>query len=392
MMRSFDSSIISPATRVVESPSAGDVVDDRIEVIEQPGESIRQQVVNYLRASRATSGACFEHDPRWLNVLADGLGHRTFMLIARRGGGVVDPPTALAAPICGYLPLALVKTRLWGAYLVSLPYLNRAGVVAENAAQASVLVEAAVELARRLDVSHLELRHHTKALACDSLGVTQDQKVRMLLHLPRDVDYLWKRLNAKVRNQIRKGEKSGLTIHWGVHELLDDFYRVFSINMRDLGTPVYPKKLFAGMLDQFGAQAELAVVRRNGRPIASAMLLHDPHELGGLAQVPSASSLRRFSHTNANMWMYHHLLRRAIERGGETFDFGRSSVDSGTYRFKKQWGAEAHPTMWQYHIRRGDVGNVRPDNPKYRRRIAIWRRLPVWLTRLIGPRIIRGIP
>ncbi len=92
------------------------------------------------------------------------------------------------------------------------------------------------------------------------------------------------------------------------------------------------------------------------------------------------------------MWMYHKLLERAIERGSEEFDFGRSSTDSGTYRFKKQWGAKPQPTVWQYHLRHGDIDAVRPDSPKYRRRIETWQKLPVWLTRLIGPPIVRGIP
>ena len=90
--------------------------------------------------------------------------------------------------------------------------------------------------------------------------------------------------------------------------------------------------------------------------------------------------------------MYHHLLCRAIERGAGRFDFGRSSEDSGTYRFKKQWGALPIPTVWQYHVRRGDINAVRPDSPKYKRRIETWQKLPVWVTRLVGPSIVRGIP
>ncbi|MEE9212770.1 MAG: GNAT family N-acetyltransferase [Phycisphaeraceae bacterium] len=179
-----------------------------------------------------------------------------------------------------------------------------------------------------------------------------------------------------------------MEIKWGGLDLLDDFYGVFAVNMRDLGTPVYPRQLFAQVLDQFADEAELAVVRHAGRPIAGAILVHG----GGSTQVPSASSLRRFNHTNANMWMYYRLLVRAIERGSRAFDFGRSSVGSGTYRFKKQWGATERPTVWQYHERRGCAGDVRPDSPRYRRCIDIWQRLPVWVTRMVGPAIVRGIP
>jgi len=365
-----------------------------IAVVEDRPAELVAALTAYLRGCPADSGACFEHDPRWLTVLDTGLGHRTFMLVARRGRPLIDPPANLPAdhPICGYLPLSLLKTRLLGTFLVSLPYLNRAGVVADDPAVARALIEQAAGLARRLDARYLELRHHVRSYDHDLLDTTRNQKVRMVLGLPGDTEFLWKRISAKVRNQVRKGEKSALSIRWGGRDLLDAFYKVFSVNMRDLGTPVYPKKMFAAILEQFGQQAELAVVEHGGRAVAAAMLVHDAHDGGGITQVPSASSLRRYNNTNANMWMYYHLLCRAIERGSVAFDFGRSSMDSGTYKFKKQWGAEPAPTVWQYHVRLGDVGDVRPDNPKYQRRINTWKRLPVWVTRLIGPRIIRGIP
>src|SRR5690606_24095918 len=136
---------------------------------------------------------------------------------------------------------------------------------------------------------------------------------------------------------------------------------------RDLGTPVYPRGLFASILTLFAGQAELAVVEYQGRPAAGTLLVHQPELEGGLTQVPSASSLRRLNATNANMWMYHQLLVRAIERGSRAFDFGRSSQDSGTYRFKKQWGALPRPTVWQYHLRCGEAAILLPDQPRYQR-------------------------
>jgi hypothetical protein len=143
-----------------------------------------------------------------------------------------------------------------------------------------------------------------------------------------------------------------------------------------------------------GARTELAVADYRGRPVAGALLVHEPAAAGrgGGTQVPSASSLRDFNPTSVNMWMYHQLLLRALGRGSVRFDFGRSSEGSGTYQFKKQWGARPEPTVWQYHVRRGDIQAMRPDNPKNRRRIAVWQKLPVWLTRMVGPAIVRGIP
>jgi FemAB-related protein (PEP-CTERM system-associated) len=322
-----------------------------------------------------------EHDPRWLLVLAQGLEHRPFLLIAEDEAGA----------IAGCLSLVLVASRLFGRFMVSLPYLNRGGLAADSSEAAAALTDAAVGLARIHDVQFLELRHIAPA-EHPRLGASRSDKVCMMLDLPSDPAQLWDTIGSKVRNQIRKGEKHEPAIRWGGRELLDDFYRVLSINMRDLGTPVYPRRLFEAMLRHFPREAELAVVDMQGKPVAASLLVHDPLRRRGLTQVPTASCLREHNASCANMWMYHQLLCRAIDRGAAVFDFGRSSIDSGTYRFKKQWGAVPHPTVWQYHLRRGELNAVRPENPRYRRRIELWQKLPVWLTRVIGPRVVRGIP
>ncbi len=369
-----------------------------IQVVQQPDADLLRQVSDYLAHCQPDSGSCAEHDPRWLDVLRHGLGHQPCLLIARRNGhadtAVSDAPLATSnqsntTDICGYLPLMLVASPLFGRFLVSLPYLNRAGIVADSPQVATQLLYRAVELAQQKNVRYLELRHHGSATPDHpSLNATLTSKSRMVLDLPSSPDALWKQLTAKVRNQVRKGDKAELSIQWGGTELLDDFYAVFAVNMRDLGTPVYPRKLFAAILEQFPGQAELAVVRHQQDTVATALLIHAL----GSTQVPSASCLRQFNHTNANMWMYHQLLLRSIECGSHQFDFGRSSKDSGTYRFKKQWGARPQPTCWQYHLRRGDFSSMRPDSPRNRWRVETWKKLPVWLTRQIGPMIVRGIP
>jgi FemAB-related protein (PEP-CTERM system-associated) len=171
-------------------------------------------------------------------------------------------------------------------------------------------------------------------------------------------------------------------------ELLNEFYAVFSQNMRDLGTPVFSRRLFQSILRQFPEDAELCVVRLDRRPVAAALLVHGEC----VTEVPSASSLRAYNSLNANMLMYWHLLQRAIQRGQAQFDFGRSTVDGNTFRFKKQWGAKSEPAVWQYYVRKGDVGDMRLENGKYDRMVRIWQRLPVGLTRLVGPWVVRGIP
>ncbi|MEM9416362.1 MAG: FemAB family XrtA/PEP-CTERM system-associated protein [Planctomycetota bacterium] len=352
-----------------------------IQQVSQPDARMRFAVRRLLKDPGAAPRACGEHDPCWLDVLRDGLRHKTTALIARQHGHVT-----------GYLPLSLLRSPLFGRHLVSLPYVNRAGVVACDDATAEELIHAAKKLADRKNARYLELRHHGQPVAHASLDHTRDAKVRMVMPLPRDSQALWDGLKAKVRNQVRKGERHDLSIRFGGSELLAGFYSVFATTMRDLGTPVYPKRLFASILHHLGDRAELALVTREGSPIAGALLIHD--NTAGLreTQVPSACCLHTMHTTCANMWMYRQLIDRAIARGATAFDFGRSSVDSGTYRFKRQWGAQPHATPWQVYLREGALDALRPDDPTNRRKIEAWKKLPVWTTRLIGPAIVRGIP
>lgn len=314
--------------------------------------------------------------PAWLRVLQRGLHHRPVCLVAGE---------QTSAPLAAILPLCLVKSRLFGAFLVGLPYLNLGGPLGA-ATLSGHLIDGAADLADRWNVRYLELRHE-EPVSHPALTVTVQSKVHMRLPLPESRDALWQSFSPKVRNQIRKAEKLGLQVHWGRHEQLGEFYRVFARNMRDLGTPVFPKALFGAILDEF-PQAEIIVVRYHNRTLAGGLLLHG----SGVTEIPSASSLRPWNWTNANMLLYWSALSRAIERGQQMFDFGRSTIDSPTYRFKKQWGAVPYPAHWQYYVRQGKVGEMRPDSPRFRALIQIWRRLPVWLTRWIGPWIVRGIP
>lgn len=316
------------------------------------------------------------HHQAWLAAISEGLQHPVHLLRTMRDGQVT-----------GTLPLMLVQGPLFGRFLVSLPYVNTGGVWANDEASAQTLVGAACELADRLDVRYLELRHELP-VEHPQLNFSRADKVHMRLELPDSDEALDRSFKSKLRSQIKKAGEYGLSAHWGQRELLDEFYRVFSHNMRDLGTPVFSRKLFSAILDRFADDAELCVMRQGETPVAAAILVH----AAGVTEVPSASSLRSFNHTNANMLMYRQLLRRAIERQSHTFDFGRSSEGSGTYKFKAQWGAKPYPAVWQYYVRKGDVSAMRPDSAGNQRLIRIWQRLPVWLTRLAGPTIVRGIP
>lgn len=308
-------------------------------------------------------------------VLREGFGHVPYVFEAERDGKTV-----------GYLPLAFVRSLFFGRFLVSLPYLNTGGVMADDDTIRAELITRAVELGKQLRVRHVELRHEAK-IEHPLLNGTRSAKVHMRLNLPDFPGPLWDSFPAKVRNQIRKGEKSGLTTHWGTLDLLPDFYNVFSTNMRDLGTPVYGRKFFLSILRHFGNDAELCVLRHEGVPVSGALLVHGK----GITEVPSASTLRSANKLCANMQMYWNLLERAVARGQSVFDFGRATKDGNTYKFKQQWGAVESPAVWQYALE-GEAADLRTDNPRYSRAIRLWQRLPIPVTRIIGPSIVRGIP
>ncbi len=319
-------------------------------------------------------GATGYHTWAWRDVFARSFGHDSAYLMARRS----DPDR-----ICGVLPLTEVRSLLFGRSLTSLPFLNYGGVVAGSDEAARALVDEAVRIARVHGCRHVELRHVERRftdLPC------KQHKVAMRLPLHTG---MWDRLDRKVRNQIRKAEKSGLTAVRGGGELLDEFYRVFARNMRDLGTPVYARRFFAEVLAAFPDRVRFVVVRLKGEPVAAGLT----YRTGGQVEVPWASSVRDYNALCPNHLLYWTVLEAAVADGCTLLDFGRSTPDEGTYKFKAQWGAEPVPLHWEYA---GLAGGLPPDqspkNPKFRLAIAGWQRLPLWVANAVGPRIVKGIP
>jgi FemAB-related protein (PEP-CTERM system-associated) len=315
------------------------------------------------------------HDYRWRSLIESVFGHEAHYLMALDSTGVR-----------GILPLVRLKSRLFGDFLVSQPYLNYGGVVADTAEVRTALLEAAADHARSLGIQHMELRHRDEP--CLDWAERTD-KVAMLLDLPQSEEELWRRFPAKLKSQIRRPEKDGATVRQGGRELLADFYSVFSRNMRDLGTPVYPQKFFAAIAEAFPAALKVFVVDLAGKPVAAGLVLAHRDTL----EIPWASSLRQANKSGVNMLLYWSVLREAVARGLKRFDFGRSTKDSGTYRFKQQWGAKPTQLRWHYWLASGrSMPSLTPNNPKYRTAIALWRRLPLPIANFVGPRIVKNLP
>jgi FemAB-related protein (PEP-CTERM system-associated) len=211
----------------------------------------------------------------------------------------------------------------------------------------------------------------------------------MVLPLPVSEAALAKQLGSKLRSQIRRADREQPSLVWGGAELLDEFYSVFARTMHELGTPVYSLRFFEIALRALGRRASVLVARLNGCVQAAAVIVRHGkrYEVSWAAATPEAKKV------GLNMKMYWELMRAAISEGAEAFDFGRSSVDSGTYRFKAQWGAVPHQLYWHYWLRSGrPIPQLNTANPKYALAASAWRKMPLWCANWLGPHIVRNLP
>jgi FemAB-related protein (PEP-CTERM system-associated) len=315
------------------------------------------------------------HRWNWKRVIEESFHWPTFYFLAEENG-----------VIQGILPIVWQKSWVFGSFLTSLPFLNGGGILATKETAKDGLVAEATALAKGLRVDHLELRHRVDPRLTLP---TKLHKVAMILQVDADSEKMWSALSHKVRTDIRKGIKSGLAAELGGQELLNDFYEVFARNMRDLGTPVYSRGFFRTTLSAFPNENFICVVRHKGKPVAASFLL------GYRQTVEAGWSAARYDYLamRPNMFLYWNILDFAARRGYREFDFGRSSVGSGTYRFKKQWGARELSLFWAYWVPNGaKLPEVNKENPRYELAIKCWQKLPVSFTKLLGPSIVKCLP
>lgn len=319
--------------------------------------------------------ATVDHLWGWRAIFQNVFRHQTSYLMARRNGQCL-----------GALPLVLMKSRLFGRCAVSLPMLNYGGVLATAPEAISPLLEHAANVARDFRARYLELRHCTRLTSLPA----KQHKASMRLPLPRSADALWAALDRKVRNQIRKAQKSGMRVESGGAALVPPFYRVFSENMRDLGTPVYPIELFTTAFEVFPDRAKAFVVRtEDGEPVAAAIALAFRDQV----LVPWASARRAARQLCPNMLLYWNMLEWSVASRYRIFDFGRSTIGGGTYEFKRQWGAVPEPQCWEYGLLAGGtLPQHGPESSRFQTAVGIWKRLPLCVANAAGPLIVRNIP
>ncbi len=321
---------------------------------------------------RAHPDGSFFHLSAWRDIIEQVFGHRCYYLVAQRAGCIV-----------GVLPLAEVKSRLFGHALTSLPFCVYGGPVGDDEAVAMLEAEAE-RIARALGVLHLEYRN-LKPRHED--WPRQDLYVTFRKPILPDVEANMLAIPRKQRAMVRKGIKNGLQTCWDEDE--GRFFALYADNVHRHGTPALPRRFFHTLLETFGDDCRvLTVTDRDGKLLSSVLSFYFRGEV-----LPyyagddyAARSLA------ANDYKYWALMKDACERGYRLFDYGRSKIGTGPYSFKKNWGFEPQPLSYEYRLyKRDSVPQNNPMNPKYRAFIAMWRRLPLPVANALGPYIVRNL-
>jgi FemAB-related protein (PEP-CTERM system-associated) len=326
----------------------------------------------WRRATATLPGATLAHEPEWFDVIPQTYRHEPLYLMGADENGNA-----------GILPAFIVRRPFIGTVVTSMPFLDTGGPLAASPTLRRVLVDALLARARAVGARVVELRGIDRLnLPCP----VREDKVNLTLCLPPDADAMWRGLDKGVRNQIRKAEKSGLTAEIGGAELLPAFYGVFAARMRDLGSPVHGRPFFEATVTAFKERARLVIVRKGRTPVGGLVALR----FGRTLAVPWAACHQEYFSLCPNMLLYWETIRSAIADGLARFEFGRSTRGSGTYRFKRQWGAEDHPLFW--HSLPVGAAHHQPGSGLHPSRAFLtgsWRRLPLSVTRQLGPVIRR---
>jgi len=316
--------------------------------------------------------ATFFHRAGWQEVIEKAFGHRTYYLFAERNG-----------KIAGILPLGHISSRLFGNALISAPFSVYGGIATQDPEAFSELESAACTLAESLKVDYLEMRNRE---ARHAGWPTKDLYVTFRKPIAPDPEANLLAIPRKQRAMVRKGIKAGLQA--GFDSSTERFYEAYSQSVHSLGTPVFSRGYFQLLKSVFSDSCDILTVTHEGELVSSVMSFYFRDEVlpyygGG---TPLARELK------GNDFMYWELMRHSCERGLRVFDYGRSKQGTGSFSFKKNWGFEPTPLHYEYYlVKARKMPDVSPMNPKYRLFINVWKRLPLPVTRMIGPLIARNL-
>ena len=343
-----------------------------------PMEYVVSSTTNAQRWNDYVAGnaqATHYHQYQWRGIIERNFGQTPLYFIAENGIG----------KIVGVAASVHMDSRIFGSFMLSMPFLIYGGPIADNQQASHVLAKHISTVADQNHCTHTELREtHPRKDWHDVL-----EKVAMVLELPDSLSVLNTSLGSKLRAQIKRAATENPDFQLGSSELLPEFYAVFSRKMRDHGTPVYAMRFFQDMASTFPLSTHVAVVRLKGKPVAAAFLI----SYGDTLEIPWAASIRKFDRLSMNMFMYHALLEEAVKRGFRYFDFGRSTRGESTWSFKKQWGAQERQLYWHFQSN-GIPYDPGPGGPsaKFSLAVSLWKRLPLWVANRIGPIIAKQLP
>lgn len=314
------------------------------------------------------------HLAGWKRVIERSTGHVGHYLMAMEQERVV-----------GIYPLFIVSTRLFGAMGVSLPFVSYGGLAANSPEAEQALGEAAAPIARAAGCTSIELR---QLYPVKSAWPTTDRKVTTEISTEGGTNAVFARLHQNVRNKIRKAEKNGVTVQQGL-EFLPEFYAIYSRNLRDLGTPVLTRRFFEAVREAFPSQTRIYRAVRKGTTLAAKMVIRDSRACHFVWSASRREALR-YAPVQAMNWR---AIEEACEAGCARIDLGRSTAESSHFDFKKYWGGVSRPLPWAYQLLdQTEIPGLHKENPKFALAIALWKRLPLGLSQILGPPIARGLP
>ena len=321
----------------------------------------------------AAPGATFFHLSGWKEVIERAFRHRTFYLLAERQGAIT-----------GVLPLTLVRTKLFGASLISNAFCVEGGPVAADRATLKALEDSAVSLMQEFRTPVLEFRNHDERRA--DWPTRKDLYASFRRQIEPSVEANLQRIPRKQRAMVRKGIQNGLRSE--LDSSVDRLFRIYAESVHKLGTPVFSRRYFEILSQVFAQRCDIITITQQGEAVASVLNFYFrdqvlPYYGGGTAKARQLA---------ANDFMYWEVMRRGCERGFKVFDFGRSKVGTGAYDFKRNWGFDPRPLSYQFWLAPGrKIPDLNPLSPKFRLFIGLWKKLPLGVATHLGPAIVRGL-
>jgi len=337
-------------------------------------DNLKQKWIDFVEKNPKS---CLYHDILWKDILEKSYSLKSRYIIC------LDD----SKEIIGILPLFEIKNILGNKYLVSIPYFTSAGLCVSKTEAIDNLLEKSQEISKALKAQYVELRHLNNQSIKNlpsRLSFTTS-----LLKLDKDENNIWKDfITDSARRNIKKALRSKLTIETG-DKYIDDFYKVYSYNMRDLGTPVMSHQFFINIVESFKERAKIVIIRRENEAIAGMLLIK--HKL--TLYDPFVSSLREYNDLRPNNLLYWEAIKFGVSNNLSYFDLGRSTIGTGLFNFKSQWGASHIGLSYQYLFNKSSHAPVCDAiNNKYQLAIKIWKKLPICFTNFLGPKLIPFLP